>query len=347
MAASDLPRERIRFTPRSVVIAVAMFGATVTLLGVLTAARRVIGWILVAAVVAALLHPLVTFLAGHMRRGLAVLLVMLTLVGATGAVLYGVVDNVARETRRLQEAAPERARRLEQSPRWGKLARDFKLEERTRRFVKEVPERLRGGTPAEALRAAGSRGVAFLATTVLTIFFLLHGSRLARGAVGQVRDPARRERWQQAGFAVYQRAFGYATGTLAMALAAGLFGYDMARLAKVPGAAPLGIWIGLWDLVPSLGAFVGALPVLLLAGVVSAERLVWLTAGFLAYQLIENRLVQRPIEAATVRMGPFLTLVGALVGLELSGVAGALLVVLALAVLVVTLEELYGKQTPD
>ncbi len=345
MAASDSPRERIRFTPRSVVLAVAMFGATITLLGAAAASRRVIGWILVAGVVAALLHPLVSFLALRMRRGLAVLLVMLVLVGAAGAALYGVVDNVTRETRRLQQAAPERARLLEQSPRWGKLARDFKLEERTRRFVKQVPERLRGGSAAEALQAAGSRGVAFLATTVLTIFFLLHGPRIARRGLAQVRDPARRARWREAAVAVYRRGFGYATGTLAMAAAAGLFGYDMARLANVPGAAPLGIWIGLWDLVPGMGAFVGALPVLLLAGVVSAERMVWLAAAFLVYQAIENHFVQRPVEEATVRVGPFLTLVGALVGLELSGVAGALLTILAIALLVVALDELYGKPT--
>src|SRR5213078_3988109 len=122
MAATDLPRERIRFTPRSIVVAVAMFGATITLLGVVAASRRVIGWILVAVVAAGLLHPLVSYVAHGMRRGLAVLIVMLVVLGAAGAVVYGLVDNVARETRRLQEAAPERAQRLEQSKRWGKLA---------------------------------------------------------------------------------------------------------------------------------------------------------------------------------------------------------------------------------
>lgn len=347
VAGPDRPRERIRFTPRSVVVAVAMFGATITLLGVAAASRRVIGWILVAAVSAALLHPLVSFLAHRMRRGLAVLLVMVALLGAAGAVVYGLVDNVQRETRRLQQAAPERAHRVEQSKRWGKLARDFKLEERVRRFVKDAPARLRGGTPTEALRAAGSRGVAFLATTVLTIFFLLHGPRIARAGLAQVGDPHRRARWRSVAVAVYRRGFGYATGTLAMAVAAGLFGYDMARLADVPGAAPLAIWIGLWDLVPTVGAFVGALPVLALAAVVSGPRAAWMALAFIAYQVIENRLVQGPIEAATVRVGPFLTLVGGLVGLELSGVAGALLMVLVTALVVVALQELYGKQTAD
>lgn len=346
MAAGPHPprRDRIRFSRRSVVVAVGMFGATITLLGVAAASRRVIGWILVAGVVAALLHPTVSYLERRFkRRGLAVLVVMVVLLGSAGSIVYGTVDDIRRETRRLQDVAPQRARLLEQSPRFGRLARDFELEERTRRFVDEVPERLRGGTPAEALRAAGTRGVAFLATIVLTIFFLLHGPRIARSATNQISDGTTRGHVRAMALSVYRRSFGYASATLAMAIASGLFGYAAARAADVPGAAALGIWTGLWDLVPTVGAFVGALPIVVLAAVVSGERAAVLIVAFLLYQVLENRYVQRPVERATVRIGPFLTLAGGLVGLELSGVAGALLVVLVVVVGVVAAEELQGN----
>lgn len=320
-----------------------MLGATLTLLAVLAASRRVIGWIVVAATVAALLHPTITFLERWMRRGLAVLVVLLVLGAAGGSIVYGVIDDVRSETKRLQEVAPERARQIEESPRFGKLARDFKLEERTRRFVDGVPERLRGGTPAEALRAAGTRTVAFLATTVLTIFLLLHGPRIARSALAQVPDDGRRSQVREVAAAVYRRSIGYASATLAMAIAGGLFGWALAQMADVPGAAPLGIWVGLWDLVPSVGAFVGALPIVALAAVVSGPRAAWLVAGFVAYQVVENRFVQRPVEEATIRVGPFLTLVGGLVGVELSGVAGALLVTLVVVVVAVTADEVQRR----
>jgi len=270
MPAPEEPRpppDRLRLTPRSVVLAVAMLGATLVLLAMVAAAQRVIGWILVAGVIAGLLHPIVSTLARHMPRGVAALLVMALAVGATGAVLYGLVDDVQRETRRLQQAAPERARQLERSPRFGKLARDLKLVERTRSFVKDVPARLRGGTPAEAIQAAATRGVAFLATGVLTIFLLLHGPRIARAGLNQIRDPERRRRVREIGSAVYRRGFGYASASLAMAVAAGVLAYALARWAEVPGPAPLGIWVGLWDLVPIAGAFVGAAPIVLLAAV--------------------------------------------------------------------------------
>lgn len=332
--------ERLRLTPRSVLVAVAMFGLTVSLLGLLAASRRVIGWILVAAVVAGLVHPLVTYLERRMRRGFAVLLVMAGLLGAAAVVVWGLVDDVADETRRLQEAAPARARQLEQSDRVGDLATNLRLEERTRRFVDEVPDRLRGGTPAEALLAAGTRGVAFLATSVLTVFFLLHGPRLSRATLAQVQDPRRREAVHAVVLAVYRRAFGYAGARLAMAVAAGLFAYVVARLADVPGPAPLAFWVGLWDLVPLAGTVVGALPVVGLAAAASGPKAAWVAAAFVAYQLVENAFVERPVEQATVRTGPFLTLAAGIIGLELSGVAGALLCVLAAVGLVAAADEL-------
>ncbi len=317
-----------------------MLGATLALLAVVAASQRVIGWILVAGTLAALLHPLVTLLARRMPRALATAVVMLALVGGLGAVGYGLVDDVTRETHRLQDAGPERAREIEASPRFGELAREIKLADRTERFLQGLPARLRGGTPAEAIRAAATRGVAFLATGVLTIFFLQHGPRLARSAGDQIRDPGRRERVEVLAAAVYRRAFGYAGASLAMSLAAGLTGFLVARLADVPGPAALGVWVGLWDLVPLAGALVGALPIVVLAMASSGTRALAVVMVFIAYQVLENLLVERSVERTTVRVGPFITLAAGLVGLELSGIAGALLATLAATIAVSTANEL-------
>jgi len=324
-----------------------MFGATLALLAVVAAAQRVIGWILVAATLAGLLHPLVSLLARRMPRALATATVMLTLVGTLGAVGYGLVDDVQRETRRLQVAGPERAREIESSERFGGIAVDLRLSERTDRFLRNLPQRLRGGTTAEALQAAATRGVAFLATGVLTIFFLQHGPRLARSARNQVRDPGRRSRLHSLGVAVYRRAFGYATSSLVMSLAAGLAAYLAARLAHVPGPAALGVWVGLWDLVPLAGALIGAVPIIVLAAASSGERSLALIVAFVAYQTVENLVVQRSVEGSTVQVGPFVTIAAALVGLELSGVAGALLAVLAATIVVTTADELSSQRLKE
>ncbi|HTJ75700.1 MAG TPA: hypothetical protein VL337_10075, partial [Acidimicrobiales bacterium] len=109
---APVPRERLRISARSAMLSVAIFGATLGLLALVAAAQRVIGWILVAAAVAGLLHPLVALLARRIPRALATAVVMIGLVATLGAVGYGVVDDITRETRRLQEVAPERAAEL-------------------------------------------------------------------------------------------------------------------------------------------------------------------------------------------------------------------------------------------
>ena len=41
--------------------------------------------------------------------------------------------------------------------------------------------------------------------------------------------------------------------------------------AGVPGPAALGVWVGLWTLLPVAGVFIGALPIVLFAGASSFD----------------------------------------------------------------------------
>lgn len=338
VAPEALP-QRLRIRPRSAVMIVAMLGATLMVLRAAAAAERVLGWVLVAVVAALLLQPVVSALPARLPRGLRVLMVMIGLTALLGVIGYGLFDDIRRETDRLKQVAPERAEQLERSDRFGATARDLQVADRTREFLDKLPEHLRGGTPAEAIRAAATRGVAYLTTAILTIFLMLHGPRILNRAALEIADESRRARIKLISANVYQRAFGYCRSSIAMALAAGLFAFLAARIADVPGAAPLGVWVGLWDLIPVAGAVVGALPIVALAAISSPGDAVALSLVFVAYQLVENLVVARRVEARTVHVGPFLTLAGGIVGFELSGVTGALLAILLVTVVVTVADE--------
>jgi predicted PurR-regulated permease PerM len=334
------PTERLRITPRSAVIAVAMLGAALAAVRVVMSSQRVIGWIFAAGAIAGLLYPLVTLLARRMPRGIAVAVVGLVTVGSVALVVYGAVDGLVREMNNLEEAAPRRVAELERSERFGDIARDFKLRERVERFVESAPERLRGGTPGEALRSAATRGVAFLATGVLTLFFMLHGPEMAAAAVRQVHDPDRRKTIERAGHAAYVRGFGYVRRTLLMSIMAGLLAFGLARATDVPGAAPLAVWAAIWDTVPFLGAMLGTLPIIVLAAAVDPAKGVLLAGLFLGYQVFESIVLQRRVERRTLRVGPFLTIAAGFAGLELYGIGGALLVLLAVVLALAVADEL-------
>ena len=339
--AAPAATERLRLTSRSLVTAVALLGLTLAFLGLVASSRRVLGWVVAAATIAGLVHPLVVRLGRRLPRGLAVAVVVLLTVATVGMTAYQVVDDLRDQTDRLRSAAPAAARRLENDDgRLADLAREAKLAERTQRFVDEVPERLRGGTPAQAFRAAATRGVAYLATGVLSIFFLLHGPKLAAGAARQVTDPAKRATLERVATAAYVRGLGYARGTIAIAILAGAVGYTAASVAGVPGPAPLALWMALWDAIPYFGSVLGALPIVVLGGIGNPDRGLALALVFVVHEVVETFLLQRRLERRTVRVGPFLTAAGAFAGLELYGLGGALLAVLAIAMGVAALDEL-------
>jgi predicted PurR-regulated permease PerM len=344
MAAAERP-ERLRVSNRSVAAFVALVGLTLLVLRMVSAAARVIGWMLVAVTLAGLLEPAVRRLVARgWPRGRAVLVVAGAGLVLAGVATYRVVDDVQSGTKKLRDAAPAAAQRIERSERFGETARTLKVTERTTAFMDELPNRLRGGTAADALRSAATRGVAFLTTSVLTLFLLLHGPKLADAGLRQIADERRRERVRKVGTAAYRRAFGYASGSLLVAVVAALVAYVAAMVADVPGAAPLALWVGLWDLVPIVGAVIGAAPIVVLAAVADPWRGAALAAVFVAYQVFEDLAVQSRLERATMRLGPFLTVAAGFAGLELRGLPGALIAVIAVATAAAAVDELTPHQ---
>jgi predicted PurR-regulated permease PerM len=264
-------------------------------------------------------------------------------------VSYGVIDEVVSEARVIQREAPEAARRLERDDRFGDVARDLDLAERTEEFVDDVPQLLRGGTAQDALRSAANRGVAFLATGVLSLFFLLHGPRLARSAAEQIHDDDRRAKVEAVAVGAYWRGWRYIMGTLLMAAEAGLVSLFLANLADVPGAEVLALWTALWSVVPIIGAALGAVPIVLLAAVDSTTTAIATGIVLLGYQVFEALVLQRRVERTSIHVGPFLTVIAGLIGLEAYGLGGALLAVVIVTAVVAIAEELEAQRpdTPD
>jgi predicted PurR-regulated permease PerM len=338
---SSEPRARLRLSNRSVALTAAVFALTLLALRVFIAAGRVIGWMLVAAALAGLLHPLVSLLARYMRRALAAVLIMFVGVTVTGFVIRGMVTDVVSETQRLRAAAYEATGEIQSRGSLADFATTIRLQARTDRFIKAVPELLSGGgTAADRFRAAATRGVAFLATAVLTLFLLMHGPRMAHAAADQIADEDDRERLRRVCVSAFRRAFGYARGTLLQAGVAGSLAYLLARGADVRGAGALAVWVAMWDVVPVAGAAIGAAPIVVLASVQNPMYGVLIAIAFMCLQVAEDVLWQPALERRTIRLGPFLTVLSGLIGLEIRGLSGALLAVLFTALAVALLDDL-------
>ena len=257
---------------------VGLFGVTLAVLRLVSASERVLGWMLAAAALAGLLHPTVVMLSRRMPRGLAVGLVMFATIASTGIVVYGVADSLVRETRHLQRLVPQRAAELERSGRFSGLGGDVQLAERAKRVADSIPERLPGREPRRRTASGGDTRCRLPRHVRPHAVPSSHGTVIAGSALAQIHDEARRRRVHDIALSGYRRGFGYARGTLAMAAGAGLTAYALGLAADVPGPAPLALGVAILDVIPLLGAFLGALPIILLGGAASTTNAVLLTS---------------------------------------------------------------------
>ena len=330
----------VRISVRSALAVIAILALTVLILEIAQHSERVIAWVLIAGAFAVLLYPLVEFGARWIPRGVVVLMLAIVALTTIGFVGYRIVNDVTSATTRIQKAAPERAAQLEKN---SDLLQKVELRKHVQQFVDDIPKRLAGGSATKALESAATRGVAFVAGFILTIFFLLYGPRIFLGGLEQIRDPERRRVVEHVLVRGLRRGLDYARVKLLEALIAGVLAYAIARAAGVPGPAALGVWMGFWTLLPVAGVFVGALPIVLFAGASSLTRAIVVGIIFVvigATEFVFTSIVERQ----TVEVGSFLIVFAAFGGLELDGLSGALLGVLGVIVLVAILDELAKEE---
>lgn len=341
------PAKLLRLTPSSVLRALAMVAATLLALAVFRSATRPLGWLVVAAIGAALLGPVVILLQRFLPRGLAVAGALLVAAVAFGGIAYFTVEDLSNELERVQRLAPRAAGELERSERFGDFAREIELRNRVKAFVDELPDKLRGGDNVAAIQSAASRGVSFLITFVLLLFLLATGPKFVNGGLNQIDDEEQRERVRTILLGAYGRFWRYVFATLGRALLAGLFTYAVVQLVDLPAPVLLAVWVGAWSVVPALGVVVGSLAVALIALPESFSLAGWLLVLFVGYQVFDVFVLEKRIDRSTLHLGSFGTFVAAALGLEAYGIGGlivATLLAMFAAAVVRTMSE--GPITP-
>ncbi len=109
-------------------------------------------------------------------------------------------------------------------------------------------------------------------------------------------------------------------------------------LLDVPYPVLLGLWTSATAILPYVGAFLGAIPAVLLALFVSPATAFGVAAVYLAINQIEGNLLTPRIQGEAVKVHPIVIFLGVLAGSEIWGLLGAALAVPVLAVLRVVIE---------
>jgi predicted PurR-regulated permease PerM len=190
--------------------------------------------------------------------------------------------------------------------------------------------------------------LAIITVLVMTALMLTQSAALARTSIKAI--PVRhRDLVQRMSTRAAAAVSGYMIGNLFISVCAGAAAFLFLLLAGVPSPVLLALWVAFADLIPLVGATLGALVAVIAALTVSPATGIAAVVFFALYQQFENSVLQIVVMSRTVRVNPLAVLLSVLLGVELFGFLGALLSIpIAGAVTVVAKELWYVRPVaPD
>jgi predicted PurR-regulated permease PerM len=339
----------IRATLRVVLVVVCVV-LTLVLIYVL---REPLTWIFIAAFISIALSGPINFLQRHMRRGFAIAIVYLTLILTPFALIALLVPPIVTQANNLVQNLPEYARDVtefvNENERLRELQDEYDITGRLEEEASQLPSRIGDAAGVLSDIGLGIVNSVFAAVTILVLSIFMVGGGRRFLELWARQYPPEREEWMHRLFERISNAIGnYVAGALLQATIAGVASWIMLTILGIDFALPLAVVVFLLDLIPLVGATLGAI----IVGIVTLfadfpiDTIVWVIFA-IVYQQVENNVIQPRIQARAVQLEPLVVLVSVLFGSALFGVLGALLAIPVAASIQITIREyvLLRRQT--
>lgn len=345
-----------RTVARYTLVVIGLVLATVLLLLLAYVTRQVLTWIVIATFFAIALHPAVTWLerrAKWFKRWLATLVVFLLAFAFIGGLIAVFVIPLAREAAQFADNLPKIIAdvRAGRGP-IGNLAERFHALD----YIQTHATQLRGyvsglGAPTLAVLRSAATGVAGVVTIfVLAYLMVLEAPKVVDGFLALFEE-RRAERIRRVSHDCAKTVTGYITGNLLISVICGLLTWVVLALTGVPFAGLIALFVGLADLIPLVGATLGAVVGVVAAFTQSVTAGIIVVIFFVVYQQLENHLLQPLIFSRTVQLNPLTVLLAILIGVELAGILGALLAIPVAGIIQIVARDIWdtrrGRLKPE
>jgi predicted PurR-regulated permease PerM len=318
---------------------------------------RVITWVLVAAFFAVVLTPLVDFLTkkAGLRKGLAAGLVFLVGIGSLVLMGYVFIKPLAKQGTEFANNFPKYVTDAKAGKgQVGKLVKRWKVDtwlEENQNVLQERAQQIFEpkkilGTTTDAIGSVFTVVAAILTIAVLSFLMLLEGRDILMN-MSRVLPVGQRDRALKVGKEAARAVTGYVAGNLLISVIAGVATFIFLTIAGVPFAGVLALWVGFADLIPLIGATLGAIPTVLVAFLSSTTVGVATLIFYVIYQQFENHVLQVTIMSKTVALKPLIVLASVLFGVEIFGLLGALLAIPAAGIIKVVGADIVAHRRPD
>ncbi|MGA5303096.1 AI-2E family transporter [Nucisporomicrobium flavum] len=177
-----------------------------------------------------------------------------------------------------------------------------------------------------------------LTVLVLTIYFMAAFERIKEAAYGLV-PASRRHRVRLLTDEILTKVGAYMVGALAIAVLAGISTWVFAMILGLGYPFALAVVVAVCDLIPQIGATLGAVIVSLVGFADSLPHGIACLVFFIIYQQVENYLIYPNVMRRSVKVSDVAAVTAALLGVGLFGVIGALIAIPLVAAIQLIVRE--------
>ncbi|MBA2956582.1 AI-2E family transporter [Nocardioides sp. MAH-18] len=330
---------------------VGFFGGAGVLLAIWLAMRiQAVGstlmLIVVALFLAAGLNPSVEFFERRgMRRSYAVITVILAFLAALTLFLVAIVPVIADQVRTLTENAPEWFAELQRNRQVQRLDDEYDIIDKVQDYVTggDFLSAIFGGAVGVGLAVLGALFNGFI-IIVLTLYFLA-SLQTTKAAIYRLAPASRRDRVGRLGDRIVRSVGGYVSGAFLVAMCAGISSLVFLFVAGLGQyAVALAFVVALLDVIPMIGATIGAVIVTAIAFATDWKIGVACLIFYVIYQQVENYVIYPRVMSKSVDVPGAVTVIAALVGAALFGVVGALLAIPTAASILMLVREVWVRR---
>jgi len=268
--------------------------------------------------------------------------------GLVSVIGYVVIPSLVSEVHQLSRDAPHYAAVLRRNVTFRHYDDRYHITAKLLRDTHRLPELL--AKAAGPLKDVTVGAASFLGQllTVLAVTFLLilHGREYVEMVLSLTGE--RRQRYRRVVIDIKDAVAGYTLGNIIISVLATVATWIVLSLLGVPYALALGFLVGFFDLVPLVGATIGAIVVGMATLPVDfpTATIVWV-AFIIVWQRFEDYVVQPFVYGRSVNVNPLVTIVSLLCGAALFGILGVLLAIPTAAAIQIILRDWWSGRAAD